>query len=96
MLRIVLLERIVDANRTVEVFLIPPAGDAERRHLHVVNRGDQRLPLPELVVIRMKDEIVPGRNLFVKILRVRVGKRTERQVPVERVVAIEGELLDLL
>src|SRR6185295_11121013 len=48
---VVLLERVVDPDRSVEIFLVPPAGDAERRHLHRADLRDHRLALPEFVVI---------------------------------------------
>ena len=59
---VVLLERLVDVERAVEVLLVPPAGDVQRRHLHPADVGDERLPLPELVVVGMAHEVVPGRD----------------------------------
>src|SRR5262249_20565170 len=67
-----LLQPLVDLYRAVEVFLVPPPGDVERRHRHLGERRDQRLLLPELVVVRMRDVVVPGGNLSVQVLRVRV------------------------
>jgi hypothetical protein len=44
----------------------------------------------------MGDEVVPGGDLAVQVLGVGVGQRAEGQIPVEGVVTVEGELLDLL
>ena len=96
MRRVVFFEGVVDPDGAVEIFLIPPSRHIERRHLHLVDVRNHRLALPELVVIRMRDKIVPRRNLSVKIPRVDAAERTEREVPAERVVAIERELLHVL
>src|SRR5439155_8919672 len=58
--RIVLLQQLVDLERTVEILLIPPARDVERRHRDAVQPRRKRLPLPEGVVVRMAHEIIPG------------------------------------
>src|SRR6185503_1512365 len=89
---VVLLERAVDPDRAVEVFLVPPAGDAQRRHLYRSDLWNHRLPLPELVVVGMGDEVVPRRDLAVEVVRVDVGQRSEAQIPAEGVVGIEIEL----
>ena len=94
--RVVLLERVVDRQRAVEVLLVPPAGHVQRRYLDVPDVRDHRLPLPEVVVVRMLDEVVPGRNLSVEEEGVDVGERAQRQVPAVGVVPIEAELLELL
>ena len=55
-----------------------------------------RLAFPERVVVGVGDEVVPGGDLLVQVLPVRVGQRPEVEVPVEGVVAIELERLDVL
>ena len=96
MLTVEPLERVVDAHWAVEILLVPPAGDVQRRHLHAGQVRNHGLALPELVVIRVRDVVVPGGNLSVQVLRVHVRERTEAEIPVERVVAIEGERLYVL
>src|SRR5262249_12496435 len=94
--RIVPLESLVDREGTVEVLLVPPARDAQRRNEHVADVGDHRLPLPEFVVVRMFDEVVPRGDLSLKEECVDVGERAEGQVPAVGVVPVESELLQLL
>ena len=48
--------------------------------------------MPELVVIRMGDRIVPVRDGVMQILGVYVGERTELEIPIEGVVDIEREM----
>src|ERR687887_2178863 len=57
------LEPLVDLNGPVEILLIPPAGDVERRHGDLRQRWNQRLHLPEAVVVRVRDIVIPRRNL---------------------------------
>ena len=61
-LRVVLLERAVDRDRAVEVLLIPPAGDVQRRHADAVEVLHERFALPERIEVGMLDEVVPGRG----------------------------------
>ena len=65
-LRIVLLERRVDLERAEEVLLVPPAGDVQRRHGDLAQVRDHGLLLPERVVVGVRDEVVPGRDLAVE------------------------------
>src|SRR5262249_21292700 len=92
MRRIVLLQRLVDSERAVEIFLIPPAGYIQRRDSDRGRLARERLTHPEVVVVRMRYKIIPRRNLSVKILLIHVGKRADVQVPLVRVVAIELKL----
>ena len=94
--RIVLLERRVDRERPVEVLLVPPSRHVERRDPDLAEVRHHRLPLPEGVVVRVRDEVVPRRDLPVEVLRVHVRERAEREVPVVGVVPREAELLELL
>src|SRR4029453_13769790 len=41
------LERVVDPNRSVEVFLIPPSSDTQRGHRRLPDRRNHRLTFPE-------------------------------------------------
>src|SRR5690606_41026304 len=52
-LRIVLLEQFVYFDRAIEIFLIPPTGDVERRHSYFIKPRSERLPFPECVIIGM-------------------------------------------
>ncbi len=88
-LRVVLLEQLVDLDRPVEIFLIPPAGDVERRHRDAVQPRRERLPLPERVVVGMTDEVVPGRQRLAEIAAIGVRQRAELEIPVVGVVAID-------
>ncbi len=84
-----LLQRFVNFHGTVEIFLIPPAGNVKIWHFWSIQVRRHRLLLPELVVVGMRDEIVPGGYLFVPVILVEVGGRPERGVPLEGIVAVE-------
>src|SRR5262249_47227380 len=64
-LLVVRLERLVNLDRAVKVLLIPPARDSERRDGYLLQVPGHRLPPPELVVVGVIDEIVPGGNFAV-------------------------------
>ena len=72
LLRIMPFEKLVDLDWTVEVFLVPPARNVQSRHGHARQPRLKALPFPERVVIRMIDEVVPARQLALKVFRVRV------------------------
>ena len=91
-LRVLLLQRLVDFHRTIIILLIPPSGDVQIRHGGFLEDQVHYLRFPERVVIWMVDEIVPGRLFAVKILFVKCGKWALRKIPVEGVVLIEIEL----
>src|SRR5436190_11915286 len=46
-LRVVLLEQLVDTNRPIKVFLIPPSSDVQRRDGDAIHIWRDRLALPE-------------------------------------------------
>ena len=71
-----LLEALIDLHRPVEILLIPPSSDIERWNRDLRQRRDQGLNLPEAVVIRMRDIVVPRRNLPVQVLGVDIRQRT--------------------
>src|SRR5215213_3685153 len=66
MSRIAPLEQLVDLHRTVEVFLVPPAGYIQCGHGHFVKPWSKTLSFPKRVVVRMVNEIVPGRELSIE------------------------------
>jgi hypothetical protein len=86
---VVLLQQLVDLDRPVEIFLIPPAGHVQRGHRDPVQPRRKRLPLPERVVVGMADEVVPGRERLVEIAAIGVPQRAELEIPVVGVVAID-------
>src|SRR5437868_12360881 len=51
-LRVVLLEQLVDTNRPVKVFLIPPASDVQRRYGDPIHIWRHCLTLPECIEAR--------------------------------------------
>src|SRR5258708_26382818 len=64
-LPIVLFECPVNGDRPVEVLLIPPAGDVERRDGDSCEIRTHGLPLPELIVIGVRGDVRPRRIPFV-------------------------------
>src|SRR5512146_3467333 len=73
-----LLEAFVDRHGTVEVFLVPPAGHIERGNRDLRERGNERLALPELIVVGMRDKIVPRRDLPLEHTRIDIRPTAER------------------
>ena len=88
-LRIVGLERLVDLDGPEEILLIPPARDGEGRNLDPVEIRRDGLRLPELIVVRVRHEVVPRRRLVVQHALVGVGERPELEIPVVEVGLIE-------
>src|SRR6185503_18845347 len=86
---VVFLERVIDRDGPVEVLLIPPARDVQCGHGRRSNRRNHRLAFPELVVVRMRDVVVPRWNLSFEVTLVDVAERTDVEVPPEEVETIE-------
>src|SRR5258705_13740087 len=95
MLRVVLFHCGIKRLRAYHVFLVPPARDVQDRQLRFADVGSQRAFFPESVAVGMFNEVVPGRNLSVEIVGVGVGERSQCQVPVVGVAAIELEVVVL-
>jgi hypothetical protein len=91
MLRVIPFQNLVNLHRPVEVFLIPPARDIQIRYRGLGQEKCHRLLLPESVVVRMSDEIVPGGQCAVEVVLVGVRKRAEPQIPLVGVEAVELE-----
>ena len=93
-------ERLINLQRSIEIFLIPPSGNIEIRYeirnIGLLQIRRHCLPLPELVVVGMLHEIVPSGQLLVHILLVEIRNRSQPQKPVEGIEAIEIESLVLL
>ncbi len=85
--RVVPLEQFVDLDRTVKIFLVPPAGHVQRRHRHAFQPRREGLPLPESIVIGMIDEVVPGWEPVVEILPVDIRQRPELEIPLVSVAS---------
>ena len=84
-----LFEQFIDFHRPIKVFLIPPTRDIERRHRNAIEPRGEALSFPKCVIVGMIDEVVPGRKLVVEILRVRVRKRAQIQVPLVSIKTID-------
>ena len=82
---IVLLDRRVGVKRPHRVFGIEPAADVEHSAFHVVHKAPQRARLPELIVVRVVNDLLPVSGLAVEKLLIDFGKRAEMQ---KEVVAI--------
>src|SRR6185369_11493106 len=54
---IVALEQLVDLDRAVEVFLIPPPGNVQNGHRHAGQPGSECLTFPERIVVGLRDKI---------------------------------------
>src|SRR5262249_510174 len=94
--RVLLFPGLVDLQRAVEVLLVPPAGDVQGRDLRPCQEAIDRLTPPESVVVRVVDEVVPGRQLAVEVALIGGGQRPEGQEPLVRVVPVELEELHAL
>src|SRR5215831_17615735 len=90
--RVGLLQNLIRFDGSVEIFLIPPARDVHDGYGDLLELIDQRLLLPKLVVVRVGDEVIPGRYFAVKVFRVGVRKRSEPQVPLISIVSIKFEV----
>ncbi len=92
-LGVVLLQRVVDRQRTVEIFLVPPAGHRKRRYGHrLAGKHGAHLPAaPVFVEVRVGGKVGPGRTLLVKVLGVNVGKTAQPEEPFEGIGPIEAK-----
>src|SRR5581483_6014777 len=88
-LPLVPLHQLANFHPPAPILLIPPARDVERRHGHAIQVRRERLLLPEPVVIRVRDEIIPRRQLPMEIFLVDVREGPEFQIPLEGVVPVE-------
>ena len=76
-----------------KVLLIEPSPDVEVGHLGGANDSLHRLLLPEIVIVRMGDEIVPGGPLAVEITRIGLTQWAQLQIPIVSIVLLELECL---
>src|SRR5262249_50569786 len=90
-LPVMFFQQFIDLERPVVILLIPPTSYVQRGNC---DRFDVRLKgllLPELVVIGMGDEIIPGRQLALEMLGVGVAQRAKPEIPIECVRPVELE-----
>ena len=85
---VILLERLVDLHRAVEVLLVEPARDVERRDRRLLEVVRGRAPLPEAVEGRVLDEVLPRRQRRGEEVR----ERALLEVPLEGVVLVKLRL----
>src|ERR1700693_1899060 len=86
--RIVLLRVTENLPWSPGIFLVPEAGHVEVRNRRSVQLTDPRFFLPEVVVIRMRDAIVPVGNFAVKIFLIYVRERAKIEIPLESIVSL--------
>src|SRR5690242_5684927 len=72
MVRVGFLEDFISFDRPVEIFLVPPTGDVHDWHLGLLELITEGLLLPKQVIIRMIDEVIPGGQFAVEILRIHI------------------------
>ena len=85
-------QELIDLERSIEVLLIPPAGDVQDRNGRLGQMGGEGLLVPERVPIRVRHEVIPARQLAMEVAVVDIGKGSQREVPLIGVQAIELEL----
>src|SRR5690349_15812059 len=66
--RIILLDRAIGVERPHRVFGVEPAADVEHGALHVIHKSPQRARLPELVIIRVVNDLLPVTGLAIEQL----------------------------
>ena len=87
-----LLHLAIDGDGTVEILLIPPASDVQRRYRHrMIQVRDGRLLLPELVVVGMCHVVIPRGDLALEHLSLHPRQRSQVEIPTVGVGAIERE-----
>src|SRR5207249_1989957 len=84
------LDRTVDAERSHQVLRIEPASDGEDRATDVLQVPPDRTRLPELVVRRVGEELIPG-GIFGSELGRQVGYRAGAE---EELVAVLGAVIE--
>src|SRR5690606_13496476 len=62
------LDGLVNVQRTVQVFGIKPASYRKYRVLHVLQVRKDASLLPELIVVRMVDDLLPEEVIVMKLL----------------------------
>src|SRR3984957_2351541 len=76
-----------------KVLLIEPTPDVQVGHLHGANDALYRLSLPEIVIVGMRDKVVPGGPLAVEITRVGLAEGPQLEIPVVSIELLELESL---
>src|ERR1035438_3562153 len=89
---IVLLGMPENLPWTPGIFLVPEAGYVEVRDRRSVQLTDPRFFLPEVVVIRVFDGIVPVGDFAVKIFFIDVRERAKIEIPLEGIVGLEFKI----
>ena len=89
---VVPFKQLINFQRPVEILLVPPAAHIQIRHLGRADVWLERLFPPELVIVGMADEVVPGGQLAMEVAFIHVGERAQIQVPPIGVRAVELEI----
>src|SRR6185369_345573 len=92
MLVVSLFENLVRLDWSVKIFLVPPARDVHDRHRRFPELTGQRLLLPELVVIGMRDKVIPGWYFAVEVESVGVREWSKPQVTLVSIVSNKFEV----
>ena len=90
--RVVFLRMVKDLPRPPRILLIPEARDVEVRDRRGVELPDPGLLAPEVVVVRVGDDVVPVGNGPVEVPGIDVRDRAEREIPGIGVVDLECEV----
>ncbi len=75
------------------VFLIPEAGDVQIGNGRAVQLVHPCFLFPEIVVVRVRHDVVPVGNRTVEIVRIRIRERPEVEIPLVGVVGVEVKML---
>src|ERR1700694_1372499 len=81
-----------DLPRPPRIFLIKETSDVQVRDRRCVELADPRFLLPELVIVRVRADVVPVGDRAVQGASLDVRERAERQIPRVRVVDLEREV----
>ena len=80
-LLIMLLQRGVGRQGTVEIFLVPPAAHHQRRHVSLRQVALRGACFPVVVIIWMRHKSIPGRQLALELVG-DLGKGTQLEIPI--------------
>src|ERR1700752_1203709 len=88
--RVLLLDPAISFQRTIQILVVVPTADSHYRSPNVFEIGEDVSLFPKLIVVRMKQQLVPKLRAKTGFLPVQISRLTEATHLEKILVAVFG------